>query len=87
MLDGCRSDCDTAVLITNDSDLREPLRIARDELGLVTGVINPHPPHKRSRALDAVFFKQLRPGALRASQFPAQLRDAKGRTITKPADW
>jgi len=40
MLDACRGDCETAVLITNDSDLREPLRLVRDELGLRTGVIN-----------------------------------------------
>src|SRR5216683_2513803 len=73
MLDACRGDCDTAVLITNDSDLREPLRIVRDELGLATGVINPHPASRRSRALRGTFFKQLQPRALAASQFPAQL--------------
>jgi uncharacterized LabA/DUF88 family protein len=39
MLDACRGDCDTAVLITNDSDLREPLRLARDELGLTPWVM------------------------------------------------
>lgn len=87
MLDACRQDCDTAVLITNDSDLREPLRLVREELELTTGVINPHPPDKRSRALEASFFKQLRASALAASQFPGQLADAKGRKIIKPADW
>ena len=50
MLDACRGDCDTAVLITNDADLREPLRLARDELSLTTGVINPHSAGRRSRA-------------------------------------
>ena len=87
MLDACRSDCDTAVLITNDSDLREPLRLVRDELGLVTGVINPHKAGRRSRALQATFFKQLRPSALAASQFPRQVTDSDGRTISKPASW
>lgn len=87
MLDACRGDCETAVLITNDSDLREPLRLVRDELGLRTGVINPHEARRRSRALQATFFKQLRRGALAASQFPAELNDAAGRKITKPADW
>ncbi len=87
MLDACRGDCDTAVLITNDSDLREPLRLVREELGLITGVVNPHPASRRSRALQATFFKQLRPGALAASQFPRQLTAPSGRTITKPADW
>jgi hypothetical protein len=87
MLDACRGDCETAVLITNDSDLREPLRLARDELGITTGVINPHQASKRSRALQATFFKQLRPGALAASQLPTQITDPSGRKITKPADW
>jgi hypothetical protein len=87
MLDACRGDCDTAVLITNDSDLREPLRLVRDELGLTTGIVNPHKPARRSRALQATFFKQLRPQALAASQLPAQLTDRAGRKITKPVDW
>lgn len=87
MLDACRGDCETAVLITNDSDLREPLRLAREELGITTGVINPHPASKRSRALQATFFKQLRPGALAASQLPMQIADPLGRKINKPADW
>lgn len=78
---------DTAVLITNDSDLREPLRLAREELGLTTGVINPHPAHRRSRALQPTFFKQLLPSALAASQFPPQVTGRSGLKITKPAGW
>jgi hypothetical protein len=87
MLDACRRDCETAVLITNDSDLREPLRLARDELRLTTGVINPHQASRRSRALQATFFKQLRPSVLAASQLPSQITDASGRKITKPTGW
>ena len=87
MLDACRGDCETAVLVTNDSDLREPLRLVREELGLTTGVINPHPAQRRSRVLQATFFKQLRPGALAASQFPHQLPTPSGRKITKPTGW
>ncbi len=87
MLDACRGDCDTAVLITNDSDLREPLRLVRDELGLTTGVINPHAAARRSRALQATFFKQLRPTALAASQLPPQITDSAGRKISKPTGW
>src|SRR3954454_13055782 len=58
VLDATRGDCDAAVIITNDSDLREPIRLVREELGLVTGVINPHPAYRRSRALTCTFFKQ-----------------------------
>lgn len=60
----------TATPQSNDSDLREPLRLVREELGLTTGVVNPHPASRRSRALQATFFKQLRPSALAVSQFP-----------------
>lgn len=86
LADGFRGRCDTAVVITNDSDLHLPLKIVRDELGLTTGVINPHMASKRSRVLQATFFKQIREPALRTSQFPETLTDQHG-TFTKPADW
>jgi hypothetical protein len=54
---------------------------------LVTGVINPHRPHKRSRALTASFFKQIRPAALATSQLPASVVDATGHKISKPRGW
>jgi hypothetical protein len=87
ILDACRRDCEVAVVVTNDSDLREPIRLARQELGLPVGVINPHPPVRRSRSLDAAFFRQLRGGVLTTCQFPDVLTDADGRRIRKPRDW
>lgn len=33
---------EVAVLITNDSDLVEPVRIVRHELNLPVGILNPH---------------------------------------------
>jgi uncharacterized LabA/DUF88 family protein len=86
LLDGFQKDCEAAVVISNDSDLKEPIELAQSVLGLTVGVINPHPPHRRSRALKPTFFKQLRPSALQASQFPLVLRDAKGE-IHKPPKW
>ena len=73
------------MVISNDSDLTEPIRIVRHELGKVVGILNPQP--NPSRALlrcKPTFFKQIRSGALASSQFPAQLGDAAG-IITKPA--
>jgi uncharacterized LabA/DUF88 family protein len=87
MLDAMRGECEASVIVTNDSDLREPIRLVREELGLVTGVINPHPPYRRSRALTASFFKQIRRNALAQSQLPTTLTDANGRKITKPQGW
>jgi NYN domain len=79
---------DTAVIISNDSDLAEPVRIARFELGVKVGVLNPHPPRSKSQVLsaDANFYKQIREGAVKASQFAPTLVDATG-TFHKPASW
>ena len=86
LLDAFQKRCDTAVVISNDSDLREPIRVAEEELGIRVGVVNPHPAAKRSRALQATFFKQLRPSVLAACQFPPVLQDAQGK-VHKPDGW
>lgn len=88
--DAFRQDAESFVVISNDSDLEEPLRVVRHELGFNLGIINPHPPQKRSRALlrcDPTFFKQLRANALAQSQLPSPIMDADGRLIHKPAGW
>ena len=43
--DACFKRFDVAVLITNDSDLAEPVRIVREEFELPIGVLNPHEHH------------------------------------------
>jgi len=89
LADAFRADAEAFVIISNHSDLTEPMRIVRHELGKVVGLVNPHPAKKRSHALLScrpTFFKQLRPGALAASQFPSPLTDAAG-TIRKPPGW
>jgi len=84
--DGFRKQYVAAVLVTNDSDLLEPVRIVRRELGLVVGILNPHAKASRVLAREASFVKQIRSAALAASQLPPTLRDAHG-TITKPSTW
>lgn len=86
LLDAFKRDCDVAVVVSNDSDLKLPIEVAQNELGIRVGVVNPHPPGRRSRALQPTFFKQLRASALAACQFPPVLADAKGE-IRKPDRW
>lgn len=86
LLDAFKKDCETAVVISNDSDLKLPIEVAQHELGLVVGVINPHPPKKRSHALQPTFFKQIRESALKSCQFPAILTDSVG-SFQKPSTW
>jgi uncharacterized LabA/DUF88 family protein len=78
---------DSAVLITNDSDLVAPIRIVKEELNLEVGILNPHR-HTPSRVLTryASFIKQIREGALKASQFPETMSDNKGK-FRKPKVW
>jgi uncharacterized LabA/DUF88 family protein len=77
---------DVAVLITNDSDLAEPVRIVRQELGLPVGILNPHQYHSKILQPLATFLKRIRQADLIASQFPPVMQDAKG-TFTKPTSW
>jgi hypothetical protein len=86
LLDAFKRDCNVAVVISNDSDLKLPIEVAQDELGLHVGVVNPHAPARRSRALQPRFFKQIRSSALAACQFPPVLTDRQGE-IRKPAHW
>jgi NYN domain-containing protein len=86
LLDAFQNDCDVAIVVSNDADLKAPIAIARDHLGIRVGVLNPHEPSRRSRALQPTFFKQLRVGPVAASQFPPVLRDGRAE-IRKPASW
>jgi len=42
LVDAFTNDCDQLVVITNDSDLAEPVRIINKELGMPVGIFNPH---------------------------------------------
>jgi uncharacterized LabA/DUF88 family protein len=80
---------DHFVVISNDADLAEPIRVVRHDLNLNVGIINPHAPKERSWALSNVnptFHWDLRKGVLRASQFPSSI-SAGGKTIQKPTEW
>jgi uncharacterized LabA/DUF88 family protein len=85
--DGYKDLYQVAVLVTNDSDLVEPIKIVREELNRVVGVLNPHhgtPSHELRK--HASFVKPIRQGVLAASQFPATLIDSTG-TFHKPPSW
>ena len=87
LADAFRADAGTFVVVSNDSDLMEPIRLVSQELGYRVGVLNPHP--NVNRALQRTrpsFTKQIRRGVLVTNQFPEKLSDAHG-TITKPATW
>ena len=89
LLDGFKGRCDTAVVISNDSDLAQAIDVAQSELGIKVGVINPHRRDRRSRklqGLNCLFYKQVPRQLLAQTQFPAVVHDSKG-PIRKPQTW
>jgi hypothetical protein len=86
LADGFRGLYEVAVVISNDSDLVLPIKIVRDELELPVGVVNPRGRPSRQLREVSSFFKQIRPGLLKQSQFPDTIEDEQG-TISKPAAW
>jgi hypothetical protein len=99
LCDAFDHDFDTAVVISNDSDLIPPIEVIRQRFNLPVGVLNPqigrpdpvtgnHPRPKHSFALERVvtFYRPVRPTALAASMFPDRLRDQNGE-IHKPPGW
>jgi len=85
--DGHKGQYQVAVIISNDSDLADPITIVRNELKLPVGVLNPIPAHP-SHALRkvATFVKPIRKGVLSTSQFPDRLKDSAGEFF-KPPTW
>ncbi len=84
--DGFTGLYDIAVIISNDSDLREPVKIVHQVLKLPVGIINPHVTHSRELQEYATFKKRIRASDLAASLFSATLTDSKG-TFSKPRRW
>jgi uncharacterized LabA/DUF88 family protein len=85
--DAHRGAFDAAVLVTNDSDLREAIRLVRKDLGLIVGILNPHEQTPSQVLLsEAGFVKQIRRGVLAAAQFPDKMQDAKGE-FHRPKAW
>jgi uncharacterized LabA/DUF88 family protein len=75
-----------AVIISGDSDLKTPVVIVKQDLGLPVGVINPQRQPCRALQDTATFYKHIRNTALQACQFPPVLIDSNG-TFSKPSEW
>lgn len=85
--DGYMGRYEVAVVLSNDSDLVEPIKIVRQELKFPVGVLNPipnHPSHELQKF--ASFMKPIRKGVLSVSLFPERMRDVSG-TFRKPFKW
>jgi hypothetical protein len=88
LIDAFHRDSDVAVVVSNDSDLCEPIRIVKDEFKVPVGLLIPHSRTSEAlRRLKPTFLKKIRGGPLSACQFPNPVIDSRGRKITKPPGW
>ncbi len=80
---------EAALIVSNDSDLNEAIRIVKNEIGLTVGVFSPHPNRPSAQLKStASFFREIKPSHLKASQFPPVLTDASGQVLaSKPTTW
>jgi uncharacterized LabA/DUF88 family protein len=92
LADAYEGNYDASIVVTNDSELKNPMAHVRNKLGKEVWILYPtgHAGAKRSLhpALKEVTTHQraIRSGLLGASQFPDTVRDQKG-SFTKPTDW
>lgn len=85
--DGFLNVFEAAIIVSNDSDLVEAIKIVKNELGKTVIILNPFPnsPSHELRKV-ASFVKPIRQGVLAASQFPNSLSDQNG-IFNKPSGW
>ena len=84
LADGFNKRYDVAVVVSNDTDLVEPIRIVVRELKIPVGLICPSPSPARSLKAVASFIRNITARRLAAAQFPDPI---PGTTIAKPAAW
>jgi len=77
---------ETAVVISADSDLCEPIRIVAQDLGKTVGVKFPRKRKPQRLTKQATFCGAIRMGAIRDCQFPHVLRDDNGE-FGPPDSW
>jgi uncharacterized LabA/DUF88 family protein len=82
--DAFRGDFDVAAVLSNDTDLVEPIRIVVQDIGLPVGLICPVPRPAASLQQLASFVRHIRPTHLHASQFPDVI---PGTSLSRPTAW
>jgi uncharacterized LabA/DUF88 family protein len=86
--DGWKKSYDVALVLSQDTDLVEPIRVAVQELGLTVGLVwlDSRQPNPRLVAVSS-FVRHVSTADLAASQFPTPITKAGGKQIIKPTTW
>ena len=87
LLDAFQNNFDVAAILSNDSDLVEPIRIVSQIVKKPVGLLSPvaNPTHDLRQV--ASFIKHISISDLAASQFPDPVIRADGSAVHKPTSW
>lgn len=87
LLDASRDEFETALVVSNDTDLRQPIHIARRHFHKKVGIVVPGTRSTMpASSMTADHEVRISDAMLHKAQFPATFTDANG-TIKKPPSW
>lgn len=87
LLDAFQNNFDVAAVISNDSDLVEPIRIATKVLGKPVGLLSPVPNPSPELGRVSSFIRRISVSDIAASQFPDPVARSDGTLLQKPVSW
>jgi hypothetical protein len=87
LLDALQGSFDVAAVLSNDSDLVEPIRIVTKVLGKPVGLLSPVSNPTLELKNVASFIRRISVSDLARSQFPDPVVLADGSTLNKPTTW
>ena len=87
LLDAFQGNFDVAAVLSNDSDLVEPIRIVTQTLGKPVGLLSPVPNPNPELSRVSSFIRRLSVSDLAASQFPNPIPRTGHPDLVKPSAW
>lgn len=87
LVDGFRGLYDVAVVVSDDSDLLDPVRLVREELGLRVGVVRIRADRASVFRQRVDFFRSVRRWHFATCQLPELVVLPDGRRVRRPAEW
>lgn len=86
LLDAFKSEYDLAIVVSNDFDLAEPIRLVRREFGVKVCIVNPRKRLAHGLKGIANDYRNVRFEMVKNAQFPPTMTDATG-PFSKPTRW
>jgi len=88
LVDAFRDAFDVAVVVSNDADLLEPVRMVQEDVGRTVGVLKVEGGQRRCIFSGRVeFIRTVRRGHFLRAQLPERITTSTGRSIQKPPEW